>query len=136
MNYDIFNGDADGIIALLQLRLAYPQESVLVTGVKRDINLVKKIDVKPEDSLTILDISMEKNMADLEVALESSAEVFYADHHRCGDIPENENLSAHIDLDANTCTALIIDKLLNGQFHYWAITAAYGDNLITKARVS
>lgn len=133
MNYDIFNGDADGIIALLQLRLAYPQESVLVTGVKRDINLVKKIDVKPEDSLTILDISMEKNMAALEVALESGAEVFYADHHRCGDIPENENLSAHIDLDANTCTALIIDKLLNGQFHYWAIAAAYGDNLIAKA---
>ncbi len=133
MNYDIFNGDADGIIALLQLRLAYPQESVLVTGVKRDINLVKKIDVKPEDSLTILDISMEKNMAALELALESGAEVFYADHHRCGDIPENENLSAHIDLDANTCTALIIDKLLNGQFHEWAITAAYGDNLIAKA---
>ncbi|OCH34300.1 DHH family phosphoesterase [Aliivibrio fischeri] len=133
MNYDIFNGDADGIIALLQLRLTYPQESVLVTGVKRDINLVKKIDVKPEDGLTILDISMEKNMAALELALESGAEVFYADHHRCGDIPENENLSAHIDLDANTCTALIIDKLLNGQFHYWAITAAYGDNLIAKA---
>ncbi|MCE7536825.1 DHH family phosphoesterase [Aliivibrio fischeri] len=133
MNYDIFNGDADGIIALLQLRLAYPQESVLVTGVKRDINLVKKIDVKPEDSLTILDISMEKNMTALELALESGAEVFYADHHRCGDIPENENLSAHIDLDANTCTALIIDKLLNGQFHEWAITAAYGDNLIAKA---
>ena len=133
MNYDIFNGDADGIIALLQLRLATPQESTLITGVKRDINLVAKVDVQTGDKLTVLDISMEKNIVALELALRSGAEVFYADHHRAGDIPQHENLSAHIDLDANTCTALIIDNLLNGQFHEWAITAAYGDNLIAKA---
>ena len=42
MNYDIFNGDADGIIALLQLRLADPIGAELVTGVKRDIKLVEK----------------------------------------------------------------------------------------------
>ena len=133
MNYDIFNGDADGIIALLQLRLATPQESILITGVKRDINLVAKVDAKAGDNLAVLDISMEKNMVGLELALKSGAAVFYADHHRASDIPEHENLSAHIDLDANTCTALIVDKLLNGQFHEWAITAAYGDNLIAKA---
>ncbi|CED72527.1 putative uncharacterized protein [Aliivibrio wodanis] len=133
MNYDIFNGDADGIIALLQLRLASPLDSQLVTGVKRDINLVAKIEAKSGDKLTVLDISMEKNMVGLELALSSGAEVFYADHHRAGEIPEHENLSAHIDLDANTCTALIIDHLLDGQFHEWAITAAYGDNLIAKA---
>ncbi|MDD9174872.1 DHH family phosphoesterase [Aliivibrio sp. S2TY2] len=133
MNYDIFNGDADGIIALLQLRLTNPQESTLITGVKRDINLVSKVDAKAGDNLTVLDISMEKNRVGLELALSSGAEVFYADHHRAGDVPEHENLSAHIDLDANTCTALIVDKLLNGQFHEWAITAAYGDNLIAKA---
>ncbi|MDD9196724.1 DHH family phosphoesterase [Aliivibrio sp. S3MY1] len=133
MNFDIFNGDADGIIALLQLRLANPQKSTLITGVKRDINLMTKVDAKAGDNLTVLDISMEKNMAALDLALSSGAEVFYADHHRAGDIPEHENLSAHIDLDANTCTALIIDNLLNGQFHEWAITAAYGDNLIAKA---
>lgn len=133
MNHDIFNGDADGIIALLQLRLASPLDSQLVTGVKRDINLVAKIEAKSGDKLTVLDISMEKNMIGLELALSSGAEVFYADHHRAGEIPEHENLSAHIDLDANTCTALIIDHLLDGQFHEWAITAAYGDNLIAKA---
>ncbi len=133
MNYDIFNGDADGIIALLQLRLANPRESTLITGVKRDINLMAKINTKAGDKLTVLDISMEKNMVALKLALDSGAEVFYADHHRSGDILEHEYLSAHIDLDANTCTALIIDNLLDGQFHSWAITAAYGDNLITKA---
>ncbi len=133
MNYDIFNGDADGTIALLQLRLANPKESTLITGVKRDINLMAKINTKAGDKLTVLDISMEKNMVALKLALDSGAEVFYADHHRSGDILEHEYLSAHIDLDANTCTALIIDNLLDGQFHSWAITAAYGDNLIAKA---
>ena len=37
--YDVFNGDADGICALLQLRLAAPADSTLITGVKRDIDL-------------------------------------------------------------------------------------------------
>ncbi|WP_261903475.1 DHH family phosphoesterase [Vibrio fortis] len=133
MNYDIFNGDADGIIALLQLRLAEPKESILVTGVKRDIKLVEKVNLKVGDKLTVLDISMEKNIHGLAKALEASTEVFYVDHHRTGDLPQSELLEAHIDLDANTCTALIVDKLLDGRFHDWAITAAYGDNLIQKA---
>lgn len=133
MNYDVFNGDADGIIALLQLRLASPQQNKLVTGVKRDINLVAQVDAAAGEKLTVLDISMEKNIEGVNRALSNGAQVFYADHHRSGEIPEHENLQANIDLDANTCTALIIDKLLAGQFHEWAITAAYGDNLISKA---
>jgi len=133
MNYDIFNGDADGIIALVQLRLANPVKSQLITGVKRDINLVDKVEIKAGDKLTVLDISLEKNITGLETALTNGAKIFYADHHRAGDIPVHDNLDAHIDLDANTCTALIVDKLLNGKFHDWAITAAYGDNLIAKA---
>jgi len=136
MNYDIFNGDADGIIALLQLRLANPIESELLTGVKRDINLLSKLVDKVEldkgDKLTVLDISMEKNQEGLVKALDEGVDVFYADHHRAGDIPVSELLDAHIDLDANTCTALIVDGVLNGEYHYWAITAAYGDNLIGK----
>ena len=133
MNYDIFNGDADGIVALLQLRLADPLEAKLVTGVKRDIKLVETVDAQAGDELTVLDVSMEKNMAGLEHALAQGAHVFYADHHKAGDIPQHGNLDAHIDLDANMCTALIVDKLLQGRFHAWAITAAYGDNLIAKA---
>lgn len=40
---DVFNGDADGICALIQLRLANPVESQLITGVKRDIALLQKL---------------------------------------------------------------------------------------------
>lgn len=133
MHYDVFNGDADGIIALLQLRLAEPKDSTLVTGVKRDIQLLEKLKLCAGDTITALDISMEKNMDGLKVALDSGVRVFYADHHKAGDVPTSDLLDAHIDLDANTCTALIIDQLLNGRFHHWAITAAYGDNLIAKA---
>ena len=42
-DYDVFNGDADGICSLVQLRLAEPRESTLVTGVKRDINLLTQV---------------------------------------------------------------------------------------------
>jgi hypothetical protein len=132
VNYDIFNGDADGIIALLQLRLAEPKNSELITGVKRDISLLKNVDVKSGDSITVLDISMEKNIDALNNHLDAGAKVLYVDHHRSGDIPVYDSLSAHINLDANTCTSLIVDELLNGKHHLWAITAAYGDNLITK----
>lgn len=133
MHYDIFNGDADGIISLLQLRLATPKDSVLITGVKRDIQLLDQITACHGDTITALDISMDKNKAGLEKVLNTGAHVFYADHHKSGVIPDKANLDAHIDLDANTCTALIIDKLLKGRYHTWAITAAYGDNLIDKA---
>ncbi|WP_299490253.1 DHH family phosphoesterase [uncultured Shewanella sp.] len=132
MHYDIFNGDADGIIALLQLRLAQPQQSTLVTGVKRDIDLLNQISgqLQADDSVTVLDVSMQKNQQGLSMALEKGATIFYADHHQSGHIPNHPQLSAHINLDANICTGLIIDKLLQGQYHRWAITAAYGDNLI------
>ncbi|WP_063701669.1 DHHA1 domain-containing protein [Pseudoalteromonas gelatinilytica] len=133
MNYDIFNGDADGIIALLQLQLANPVESVKVTGVKRDIQLLKKITPQAGDNIRVLDISMEKNMAELHDALCVGARVMYVDHHKAGDIPNHANLFAHIDLDANMCTSLIVSDLIEKQYHLWAITAAYGDNLFAKA---
>ncbi|MEE1672825.1 DHH family phosphoesterase [Agarivorans aestuarii] len=134
MNYiDIFNGDADGIIALLQLRLAEPRGSQLVTGVKRDIQLMDKLEFTADDVITVLDVSMEKNMVGLNKALQVGAKVSYFDHHRPGDIPKHPSLNATIDMDPNVCTALLVDSYLEGQFHMWAITAAYGDNLLAKA---
>ena len=62
-HYDIFNGDADGILSLVQLRLAQPKDATLVTGVKRDISLVKQVNVSHLDSsseITILDIFLQK----------------------------------------------------------------------------
>lgn len=133
MHFDIFNGDADGILSLLQLRLVEPKSATLVTGVKRDIQLLERVDAQSGDTLTVLDISMAKNQPALQRLLAAGASVFYADHHQTGDIPQHSALDAHIHLNPNMCTALIIDELLQGQCHEWAITAAYGDNLIERA---
>ena len=61
--YDVFNGDADGICALIQLRLAEPAETTLITGVKRDIALARQLPTTEPVNATILDISLDKNRA-------------------------------------------------------------------------
>ena len=60
-HYDVFNGDADGICSLQQLRLNQPKSSTLITGLKRDINLFSKVNAKQGDDITALDISFDKN---------------------------------------------------------------------------
>jgi hypothetical protein len=135
--YDLFNGDADGICALVQLRLAEPKESVLVTGIKRDIkllkNLTEQVTLQAGDEVTVLDVSMAKNTEYLNSALNAGASVFYADHHQSGDIPDHKNLTALINTASNTCTALIVSahlkKKLKKESHAWAIVAAFGDNI-------
>ena len=133
MNFDVFNGDADGICALLQLRLAEPRESKLITGVKRDISLLKQVDADVGDSVTVLDISLDKNRESLLNLLNKQVDVFYVDHHQPGDIPEHPKLKALIDTDANVCTSLLVDQYLNHQFSAWAVMAAFGDNLEASA---
>lgn len=135
-HYDIFNGDADGICALLQLRLAEPRETKLITGVKRDIALMKQVDVKAGDQLTVLDVSMDKNKEALIAALDKGAEVFYCDHHFAGDIPDHPALQALINTESEVCTALLINGHLKGQFAEWAVVGAFGDNLGTSARAA
>jgi len=127
-NYDLFNGDADGICALHQLRLAYPKQAELITGLKRDINLFDFIQPKSGDEITALDISFDKNRDGVVAAVESGASVFYADHHFAGEIPEMDLLEVHIDTTPMTCTSLIIDEYLQNQHTSWAIVGAYGDN--------
>jgi len=134
MHYiDVFNGDADGICALVQLRLAEPRQSELVTGIKRDINLLASVTTQANSQITVLDISFAKNAQDVTRLLEHGAQIDYIDHHQTGELIQHQNLTSHIDLDANVCTSLIVDKLLKGQYRAWAITAAFGDNLLTTA---
>ena len=133
MHYDVFNGDADGIIALLQLRLAEPKASTLITGVKRDISLLQQVDVSKATSVTVLDISLEKNIHALQQLLAQQVEVFYVDHHKTGDIPHSQQLTTLINTDANTCTSLLVNDYLKGKYVHWAIAAAFGDNMIKAA---
>jgi len=127
--YDVFNGDADGICALHQMRLANPIESILVTGVKRDISLLKKVNAEQNDQILVLDISLDKNRDELTALLNKGTNIQYFDHHFAGDIPENPLLKANINTDPNTCTSLLVNEHLNSQYLLWAVTAAFGDNL-------
>jgi hypothetical protein len=131
---DVFNGDADGICALHQLRLAEPGESELVTGLKRDIALLERVAVAAGDGVTVLDVSLDKNRDALLRLLEAGAAVRYFDHHFPGDIPLHPRLEAHIDTAADVCTSLLVDRHLNGRFRPWAVTGAFGDNLHASAR--
>ena len=134
MNFiDVFNGDADGICALHQLRLTNPVDSQLVTGVKRDINLLRKVKAKTGVQVTVLDISLDKNHKELVQLLNDGVRVLYFDHHFAGDIPENKNLESHINTESNMCTSLLVNEYLNSQYLAWAVTAAYGDNLFSAA---
>jgi len=135
MSYiDVFNGDADGICALHQLRLAEPADSELVTGPKRDISLLKRVKAQAGDHVTVLDIALSKNRDALDRLLAAGAQVRYFDHHQPGDIPAHPNFEPHIDTDANVCTSLLVNQFLQGRQVAWAVTAAFGDNLADAAR--
>lgn len=138
--FDIFNGDADGICALQQLRLITPRPAAqLITGVKRDSELLGRLlgstpVARLEGAaITVLDISLDRNRQAL-LALPPSCLLFYADHHYAGEIPAGPHREFHIDPDPQQCTALIIDQLLDGRHRAWAVVGAFGDNLHTPAR--
>lgn len=136
MNIDIFNGDADGICALIQLRLAFPTPTQLVTGVKRDISLLGKVSAQAGDKLTVLDISLDKNRKALLDLLNQQVEVFYVDHHYAGEIPNHPCLTSLINTDANICTSLLVNQFLAQRYLGWAVTGAFGDNLNESAHLA
>lgn len=134
MHYDVFNGDADGIFALHQLRLAAPVDSgELITGVKRDIGLLNRIAEVKSSTICVFDISMDKNSDALTSLLERDNSVLYIDHHFAGEIPASDRLKHHIEPSAQTCTSLIVNTLIEGRYARWAVCGAFGDNLHEQA---
>jgi hypothetical protein len=127
--FDVFNGDADGICALHQLRLAEPAESILVTGLKRDIALLDRVDAGEADVVTVLDVSLARNRAAVERLLDRGAEVRYFDHHACDGAPVHPRFTAVLDPSGEACTSELVDRHLGGRFRHWAVVGAFGDNL-------
>ncbi len=127
--FDVCNGDADGLCAVVQWRLRYPAPSTLVTGLKREIALLERVDAGDGDEVLVCDLSMQRNRDALLRLLERGARVRYFDHHTVSDIPRHPRLDAHIDVCAGVCTSEIVDRHLGGAFRAWAAVGAYGDNL-------
>jgi hypothetical protein len=133
MHHDVFNGDADGLCALTQLRLENPCESKLITGIKRDISLLGRVNASDGDQVTVLDVSLDKNRDALIELLNKGISVHYVDHHYAGDIPQSKKLKTNINTSANVCTSLLINQELNNKYSEWAVCGCYGDNLIKVA---
>jgi len=129
MNHDVFNGDADGICALHQLRLAFPAANHLVTGVKRDISLLQRVEANSGDEVTVLDLALSQNRDALLAMLNKGVSVRYFDHHVAKDIPDHPNLTAIIDTSPDICTSLLVNRHLSGEHLIWAVIGAFGDNL-------
>jgi hypothetical protein len=131
--YDIFNGDADGLCSLRQLRLHHKLDAQLITGAKREIALVRRVHARTGDSLTVLDISLHENREAVLAALEAGATCLYFDHHFAGPPLAHPNFEAHISDAPQTCTSLLVDAWLGGAYRAWAVVAAFGDNLAPAA---
>jgi len=127
-HFDVFNGDADGLCALQQLRLAHPRDATLVTGVKRDIALLERVQASAGDLITVLDIALDSNRAALGRVLAAGARVCYFDHHFSGEIPSHPGLECHIETSPDKGTSLLVDEALGGRFRAWAVVGTFGDN--------
>lgn len=137
MNHSyVFNGDADGLCALQQLRLDGAPPGRLITGVKRDIALLERAHgaAQKGDRCTVLDISLDVNRTALLALLEAGVQIRYFDHHFTGEVPKHPGLEAHLDLSPNVCTSLLVDRAVGGRFRRWAIVGLFGDSLGDEAR--
>lgn len=131
--FDVCNGDADGLCAVLQWRLNAPVTAKLITGLKREIALLEQVQAEPGDEVLVCDLSMQRNMTALQRVLEQGARVRYFDHHAVAEVPTHPRLEVHLQFDASICTSLLMDRHLSGAFRHWALVGAYGDNLTTQA---
>lgn len=113
--------------------MATPRDAERITGVKRDIKLLERVDAQAGDAITVLDISLKSNAAALAKLLARDVSCEYFDHHAAGMVPQHARLTAHIDTAADMCTSLIVDRHLSGRYRLWAVVAAFGDNLVAPA---
>lgn len=124
-----FNGDADGLCALQQLRLHEDIDGMLVTGTKRDIRLLSRVVAGPDTRVTVLDISHDQNRKDVERLLREGVLIRYFDHHFAGAVTLHPRFDVHIDTAPDICTSALVNGYLHGRHVRWAIVGAFGDEM-------
>ena len=126
MRWYAYNGDADGICSMVQWGLVYGIEGHRVTGVKRDIELLERVNPTPDDEIIVMDISLARNHARAVELSSQGFDITWFDHHLAGE--PIDGITTNIDTSANVCTARIVEKFL-GVESDWAQVALHGDGL-------
>ena len=126
MRWFAFNGDADGICSMVQWGLVRGIDGQTVTGVKRDIELLKKISPVEGDEIIVMDLSLARNHSRASELCERGFKITWFDHHLAGEAIEG--LDAHIDTSSNVCTAKIVENFLAVKSD-WVQVALHGDGL-------
>ena len=126
MRWYAYNGDADGICSMVQWGLVHGIEGQRVTGVKRDIELLERVNPNPDDEIIVMDISLARNHARAVELSTQGFDITWFDHHLAGE--PIDTISTHIDTSANVCTARIVEKYLDVESD-WAQVALHGDGL-------
>lgn len=126
----VFNGDADGLIGQHILGLELGEPGLRVTGLKRDIELLRKVPPRENGHIHALDISLGRNLDALSALLaQGNLRITWYDHHDPGEPPVHPNLVLHINQAPETCTAVIVNSVHGLRHPLWAAMAAFGDNL-------
>lgn len=134
IHYDIFNGDADGIVSLHQYRMHFPvAKSHLVTGVKRDVELLRHMRLVKHSRLTVFDISHKTNEAHVQGILSNNNRIVWFDHHAAGMVYPSNMFRLTFDTSPNICTNMLVDSYVDGLYRPWTIVGAFGDNLHEQA---
>jgi hypothetical protein len=127
--YDVCHGDADGLSAAVQWRLAVPGPVRLITGLKRQIALVQMVPVAHASEVNVFDLAMSRNEAALTALLAMGVRVRWFDHHAAHHWPEHSRLEVYWQNNPQICTSLLVDQVLAGRFRAWAWVGAYGDHV-------
>ncbi len=126
MRWFAYNGDADGICSMVQWGLVRGIEGKRITGVKRDIELLKRIEPNPGDEIIVMDISLSRNHSVARELSEKGYKISWFDHHLPGE--EIASIDSYIDTSPDVCTAKIVEKHLQIESD-WAQVALHGDGL-------
>ena len=116
---------------MVQWGLVYGIEGHRVTGVKRDIELLERVNPTPDDEIIVMDISLARNHARAVELSSQGFDITWFDHHLAGE--PIDGITTNIDTSANVCTARIVEKFL-GVESDWAQVALHGDGLSVHSR--
>ncbi len=131
----LFNGDADGIIAQHLLYLSGIRPGLRITGMKRDLALLRRLPESFHGEVHVLDIGFKANAKDAEAFLARRAgNLTWYDHHESGPLIVAPEFKAHIHPTRGQCTGLIVNAVLGHRYDLWAATAAFGDNQVASAQ--